>query len=115
MFLYYILLLIYPMIQILIFHLLIYLSNLQNLNYHKDWVYKIIELKNKSLVSCSYKSIIFYIKDNNSKYFQELKITTNRNCCTVIQTKNNEICYSEYKDNYSICFCDLKRRKKKHK
>ena len=90
---------------------------LQTLNYHKWAVYKVIELKNKSLVSCSDdKSIIFYIKDNNNKYIQELKITTNIGGCTVIQTKNNEICYSDYKDiDYSICFCDLKRRKIKAK
>ena len=39
---------------------------LQTLNYHSRFVYKIIELKNKNLVSCSYDcSIIFYNKDNN--------------------------------------------------
>ena len=38
---------------------------LQTLNYHTSSVCKIIELKNKNLVSCSYdSSIIFYIKDN---------------------------------------------------
>jgi len=48
---------------------------LQTLNYHKDEIYKIIELKNKSLVSCSWdKSIIFYNKDNNNKYIQDYKI-----------------------------------------
>jgi len=90
---------------------------LQTLNYHKDRVYKIIELKNKSLVSCSWdKSIIFYIKDNNNKYIQDYKIPINNNCCTVIQTKDNEICYSEYKDNdSSICFYDLIKRNVKSK
>ena len=40
---------------------------LQILNYHTGWVFKIIELKNKTLVSCSRDcSIIFYIKDNLS-------------------------------------------------
>ena len=39
---------------------------LQTLNYHTNCVNKIIELKNKNLVSCSSdSSIIFYIKDNN--------------------------------------------------
>ena len=39
---------------------------LQTLNYHTDSIYKIIELKNKYLLSCSEdKSIIFYLKDNN--------------------------------------------------
>ena len=58
---------------------------LQTLNYHEDWVYKIIELKNKSIVSCSKdKSIIFYKKDNNNKYIQDYKITSNGKCCTVI-------------------------------
>ena len=39
---------------------------IQTLDYHSNWVNKIIELKNKQLVSCSGdKSIIFYNKDNN--------------------------------------------------
>ena len=39
---------------------------IQTLNEHKDEVNKIIELKNKQLVSCSCdNSIIFYNKDNN--------------------------------------------------
>ena len=39
---------------------------LQTLNYHNNIVWKLIELKNKNLVSCSHdSSIIFYIKDNN--------------------------------------------------
>jgi len=85
---------------------------LQTLNYHNNESYKIIELKNKSLVSCSLdKSIIFYNKDNN-KYIQDYKIPTNDECCTVIQTKDNEICYSE-SDN--ICFYDLIQRKIKSK
>ena len=58
---------------------------LQTLNYHTNYVYKIIELKNKSLVSCSWdKSIIFYIKDNNNKNLQDYKITTNGVCYIVI-------------------------------
>ena len=39
---------------------------IQTLNYYNDNVWKIIELKNKNLVSCSNdSSILFYIKDNN--------------------------------------------------
>ena len=59
------------------------------------------------------KSIIFYIKDNNNKYKQDYKITTNDSCYTVIQTKDNEICYSE--GNNSVYFYDLKEKKIKSK
>ena len=84
---------------------------LQTLNYHKDYVYKIIELKNNSLVSCSFdNTIIFYNKDNNDKYIKDYNISTNSKCTSVIQTKVNEICYSEEK-KYSICFFDLNQRK----
>ena len=75
----------------------------QTLNYHNNEVYKIIELKNKNLVSCSGdSSIIFYIKDNN-EYKKYDQIKTDGSCTTVIQTKDNEICYSE-KNNDKICF-----------
>ena len=85
---------------------------LQTLNDHKDWVKKIIELKNKTLVSCSDDwSIIFYVKDN-IKYKKNYQISTNGSCSNIIQTKDNEICYSEYKDsNERICFYDLLERK----
>ena len=83
---------------------------LQTLTYHTNYVYKIIELKNKNLVSCSEdKSIIFYIKDNN-QYLKDFSITTNGKCSPVIQTKDNEICYSEETNN-AICFFDLNQRK----
>ena len=50
---------------------------LQTLNDHANSVYKIIELKNKYLVSCSYdESIIFYSKDNN-EYKKDYHISTN--------------------------------------
>ena len=59
-----------------------------------DWVNKIIELKNKSLVSCSFdNSIIFYNKDNNNNYIKDYKININGICHSVIETKDNEICY----------------------
>jgi len=84
---------------------------LQTLKFHSAIVYKIIELKNKNLVSCSGdKSITFYIKDNNNEYKKDYSISTNGGCSSVIQTKENEICYSENNNN-SICFFDLNQRK----
>ena len=83
---------------------------LQTLNYHTSYVYKIVELKNKILTSCSYdSSIIFYIKDNN-EFKKDFQIPTNGYCTSIIQTKDNEICYSESKDN-TICFFDIFERK----
>ena len=83
---------------------------LQTLNYHTSSVYKIVELKNKILTSCSYdSSIIFYIKDNN-EFKKDFQIPTNGYCTSIIQTKDNEICYSESKDN-TICFFDIFERK----
>ena len=79
---------------------------LQTLNYHNNFVWKIIELKNKNLVSCSFdSSIIFYVKDNN-KYKKDYQISTNGFCYSIIQTKDDEICYSE-KNDEKICFYDL--------
>ena len=84
---------------------------LQTLKYHTNSVYKIIELTNKSLVSCSYdKSFIFYNKDNNNEYIKDYNISTNGICTSVIQTKENEICYSE-RTNNSICFFDFNTKK----
>ena len=58
---------------------------LQTLNYHKKSVNKIIELKNKSLVTWSYdKSIIFYNKDNKNNYIKDIKLNINNFCFTVI-------------------------------
>ena len=85
---------------------------LQTLNYHNDSVYKIIELKNQNLASCSTdSSVIFYIKDNNN-YKKDYQIPTDGKCCSLIQTKDNEICYSQY-NNSKICFHDLNERKLK--
>ncbi len=85
---------------------------LQTLRYHSNIVYKIIELKNKQLVSCSYdNSVIVYFKENN-EYLIDYQIPTNDRCISVIQTKNNEICYSECANN-GICFYDIIERKKK--
>ena len=53
---------------------------LQTLNYHKKCVYKIIELNNNILVSCSADSyIIFYLKNNN-EYKKDLIISTRGSC-----------------------------------
>ena len=83
---------------------------MQTLTTHTNSVYKVIELKNKKLVSCSAdSSIIFYFKDNN-EYIKDFHITTNGQCSPVIQTKDNEICYSEANDK-AICFFDLLERK----
>ena len=82
---------------------------LQTLSYHISCVYNIIELKNKYLVSCSYdNSIIFYYK-NNLKYIKDYQILTKGECYSIIETKENEICYSEGYD--TICFYDLKEKK----
>ena len=83
---------------------------MQTLNYHNNYVYKIIETKNKALISCSHdSSIIFYLKDNN-EYKKDYQISTNGPCYTIIQTKDNEICYLE--DDKRICFYDIFERKK---
>ena len=85
---------------------------IQTLNDHKNNVIKILELKNNNLVSCSEdKSIIFYYK-NTSGYEKDYKIKTNQICPSLVQIKENEICYSEYnKFNYNIYFYDLNERK----
>ena len=83
---------------------------MQTLTTHTNSVYKVIELKNKKLVSCSAdSSIIFYFKDNN-EYTKDFHIKTNGQCSPVIQTRDNEICYSEENDS-AICFFDLLERK----
>ena len=56
-------------------------------------------------------SILFYFKDN-LEYKQDYKTKTNGQCYSVIQTKDNEICYSE-ETNSAIFFFDLSERKKK--
>ena len=85
---------------------------IQTLNYHTSIVYGIIELKDKQLVSCSKdNSIIFYCKDDNhyKKYYQ---MKTNGICWNIIQTKENELCYSEKRDHeHKVVFYDLAERK----
>ena len=93
-----------------------YYDILQILDYSQRYIIKIIKLKNTQLVSCSYdydKSIIIFSKENN-EYKMDYSIGTGCACCSVIETKNNEICYSYNDGNwkYNICFYDLLRRKK---
>ena len=83
---------------------------LQTLKYHTNYVYKIIELKNEKLVSCSLdSSFILYFKDN-LEFSKEYQIPTKGWCTSVIETKANEICYSQNNNN-TICFFDLLERK----
>ena len=82
---------------------------IQTLTFKNSNPNKIIELNNKSLVSNFNNSIIFYIQDNNNKYKQNFSIPIQGNCYTMIETKDNEICYSGL-DN--IYFYDSIQRKK---
>ena len=85
---------------------------LQTLKYHTNAVYKLLELKNKNLVSCSSDSSIIIYNKENKEFKINHKISTNDGCYSVIQTKDNEICYSEAYNN-NICFYDLKEKKSK--
>jgi len=76
---------------------------------HKDCLKKIIELENKQLISCCYKGISVFF-NNNNEYKKYYEISTNGSCYSVVQTKYNEICYSESSNN-SICFYNLHERK----
>jgi len=71
----------------------------------------LIELNNNKLVSSSDdNSLIFYYKDNNNKYIKEYQFNIDGYSGCLIQTKENEICFSEYvyaKDKYSIYFYNL--------
>ena len=81
----------------------------QTLNSHNGPVSKLIELKNKTLVSCSYdSSIIFYVKDNN-QYKKDFQHSASSQCNSIIQIKDNEICYSE-SNNSQICFYNFIER-----
>ena len=87
---------------------------LQTLNYHTNSVYKIIELKNKYIVSCSRdESIIFYVKDDN-KYRKYYHRSTKGPCYCINEIKENEICYSEAINdcnNNSVCFYNINERR----
>ena len=84
----------------------------QSLNNPKYSFFKIIELSNKKLVSSSHGFINIYAKNNNNKYSKEFEIKTKDSCWNVIQTKENEICYSDdvYKSG-KICFYNLLEHK----
>ena len=89
-------------------------EKIQTLKWHSSNVYKILELKNKNLISCSDDySIIFYKKGNNNNiiYRKYYKVKTGQ-VYSIIQTKENEICYFEfnYKSSF-LCFYDLNNRK----
>ena len=86
----------------------------QTLDYHKDWVYKIIELKNNNLISCSNnRSIIFYYKDNNNTYQKDYEDSIYGSCLSISQVNEKEICYLETRDYtyHFIRFYDLKEKK----
>ena len=83
----------------------------QTLEYHENAVFKIIELKNTNLISCSDDcSFIIYSKQNKEYKF-DFKNSTDDRCSSVIQTKDNEICYSIMDVNNTIYFFDLSERK----
>ena len=87
---------------------------LQILNYHTKAIWKIIELKDKSLASCSEDcSIIFYVKDNlEYKKEYSFRVDDNSYCSSMLQIKDNEICYST--NNKKIHFYDLLQKKNNH-
>ena len=86
---------------------------IQTLNYHTKQIYKILEFKNINLISCSDDGyIIIYLKDK-LKYKKDYLISTKSRCSSVIQTKDNEICYSLYNYDDQIYFYDLLEKKDK--
>ena len=86
---------------------------LQRLKDNTNYLLKIIELKNKNLVSCSNDSSInFYYKDNLEYKNNNCKINMNGyGCYTIIQTKENEICYSTNNKYNAIGFYDYVEKK----
>jgi WD40 repeat protein len=79
-------------------------------NAHNNTIYSIIKIGNGCIISGSRdNSIIFYNKDNNNKYIQDYKLNTKGYCFSVIETKDNEICYSE--SHNTIYFYDLLQKK----
>ena len=82
---------------------------IQTLNNHTNTVYKIIELQNKVLTSCSFDESIIFYKRENKEFKKDYQIETNGPCYSIIQTKDNEICYSE-RNNKAICFYDILER-----
>ena len=77
---------------------------IQILDYHTGPIKKIIELNNKILVSCSDDDHIIFYKKDNLNYTKDYSISTNDHCTSIIQTTDNEICYST---KYEIYFYDI--------
>ena len=67
---------------------------IQILDYHTGPIKKIIELNNNKLVSCSDDNYIIFYKIDNLNYTKDYSISTNGHCTSIIQTTENEICYS---------------------
>ena len=90
---------------------------LQTLN-QAQAVYKIKELKNKTLASCAFSMyprmsiITFYIKENLI-YKKDYQISETDSCSQIIQTKDNEICYEDNPEDDEICFYDFTKKKEK--
>ena len=87
---------------------------IQTLNNHTNTVFKILELKNKVLTSCSFDGSFICYKRDNKEFKKDYQIETNGPCYSIIQTKDNEICYSE-RNNKAICFYDILEGKIKEK
>ena len=83
---------------------------IQTLNLHSNCVSKILEFSNNYLVSSSNdKTIIFYIKED-IKYKKDYSIYTFNYVNNIIETKQNEIVYSTWRE---INFFDINKRKNK--
>ena len=86
-------------------------QTVQTLTYHTKPVFKLLELKNTNLISCSDDgNIIIYLKDKLN-YKKSYQINTRDRCSSVIQTKDNKICYSLWDGEDTIWFYDLLKRK----
>ena len=78
---------------------------MQTIVYHSNFANKIIELKNKQLVSCLHEKYIIVYNKVNNEYIKDYSFSTNGRNGPIIQTKNNEICYYEHEN--TVCFYDL--------
>ena len=54
--------------------------------------------------------LLYFIPKDNNEYKKDYQFSTNGSCTSIIQTKDNEICYSENNNN-AICFYDILERK----
>ena len=95
---------------------------------HYDTIMCLIQLSSGELLTFSKEIIILkikylsyeiiqrlknntnYVLKDNSEYKINFKINTNGACYTIIQIKENEICYSTSNNN-TICFYDLIEKK----